>query len=322
MIYIQTKHSYKIKEVFVKYTIIFFLSILFLESKPAVSFSQDITGLSGKYKGYNVILIILDAMRPDHLSCYGYSKNTSPNIDLLAKEGILFTHAFSQASITLPSVTSIFTSVYPYSHRMVYILKDKVPEKLNTLAQMLNTYGYNTVWFGALDDPHSGNAPGLLKGFKAKNNLSPLNILEDNERIFRWIRDCQKEQFFITIHSYSVHEGFFPYMRFDNKFSRNIPKDFLALMDSLDKRCWDKLQDMLKHEPEKIVDVLGEDWVKKNLMHEYFPGAFGKLYDFVPILEKKIILDRTRTESTISLYKSLNKNQLAYFLSILDSAVY
>lgn len=161
--------------------------VLFLGNNPEVSFSKEIPGLSGKYKGYNVILIILDALRPDHLSAFGYYKRTSPNIDRLTQNGVVFVNTFSQASITLPSVASIFTSVYPYSHRLVYILKDKMPDKISTIAQVLNIYRYDTVWFGKLDDLHSGSAQGLLKGFNEKYDLTPSKNKENNEGILRWI---------------------------------------------------------------------------------------------------------------------------------------
>ncbi len=298
------------------------MGFLFLANMPQVGFSEEVSGLSGKYKGYNVILIILDALRPDHLSCYGYAKHTSPNIDALAQEGILFSKAFSQASITLPSVASIFTSTYPYSHRMVYILKDKIPDTIDTMAEVLNIYGYAAVWFGVLDDPHSGSAKGLLKGFNEKYDLVPFKKPEDNERIFRWIRNCRKDPFFMTIHSYALHEQFFPFERFDNEFSRNMPKDFLDLMNTFDKRCWDNIQEMLKNESKKTGTVLGGDWVNKNLRHGYSPGAFSNLLSLAGTSGQKIMLERIRNKLAIALFESLDKKQRSCFLSLLDSAVY
>src|SRR6516165_10297551 len=61
----------------------------------------------------NVVLISVDTTRPDHLGCYGYGRNTSPHIDQLAREGIRFSRAYSQAPWTLPSHMSLFTSVLP-----------------------------------------------------------------------------------------------------------------------------------------------------------------------------------------------------------------
>ena len=127
--------------------------------------------LSGANKGYNVILIILDALRPDHLGCYGYNLKDSPNIDSLARKGVIFKNAFSQASLTLPSVVSIFTSLQPVSHKTQLIFKDAVPDRVGTWAQIMSAYGYRTAWFGHLDDPHSGSGPGVLKGFSEVKDI-------------------------------------------------------------------------------------------------------------------------------------------------------
>ncbi|HJZ11939.1 MAG TPA: sulfatase-like hydrolase/transferase, partial [Acidobacteriota bacterium] len=65
---------------------------------------------------YNVLLITVDTLRTDHLSCYGYTRQTSPAIDSLAREGVLFTYAMAQRGETWPSITSILTSMYPHTH--------------------------------------------------------------------------------------------------------------------------------------------------------------------------------------------------------------
>jgi hypothetical protein len=67
----------------------------------------------------NVIFITIDTLRPDHLSCYGYKRNTSPHIDNFAKDGVTFTHAISQAPVTVVSLTSFVTSVYPPKHGII-----------------------------------------------------------------------------------------------------------------------------------------------------------------------------------------------------------
>lgn len=61
----------------------------------------------------NLILITIDALRADHLSCYGYKEETSPNIDELAKKGLFFTNANSVYGSTLGSFTSMFSATYP-----------------------------------------------------------------------------------------------------------------------------------------------------------------------------------------------------------------
>ena len=63
----------------------------------------------------NIILITMDTTRSDHLSCYGYHKNTTPNLDALAHEGVIFTNAYATSPWTLPSHASIFTGMYSVS---------------------------------------------------------------------------------------------------------------------------------------------------------------------------------------------------------------
>ena len=141
------------KNIFLKLFFFIFLSSLFFicaHEAEAFLFSKTKKSLSSRYKGYNVILIIVDALRPDYLGCYGYSKKVSPNIDMLAKKGIIFENAFCQIPLTMPSVTSIFTSLYPFSHGTIHVFKDSVPEGVYTMAEIFSIYGYNTAWFVAL----------------------------------------------------------------------------------------------------------------------------------------------------------------------------
>ena len=65
----------------------------------------------------NIVLIIMDATRRDHLSCYGYRRNTTPNIDIIAYESTLFQNAFSNAPWTVPSHASLFTGLFPSEHK-------------------------------------------------------------------------------------------------------------------------------------------------------------------------------------------------------------
>ena len=67
----------------------------------------------------NIFMILEDALRPDHLGCYGYGKNTSPNIDRIAREGVIFRNCIAVASHTLPPIVSILTGLSTASHRLV-----------------------------------------------------------------------------------------------------------------------------------------------------------------------------------------------------------
>lgn len=223
---------------FFKATKIFALFVLILLYIPIQCCAKDALTLSSRYKGYNVILIICDALRPDHLSCYGYNKKTSPNIDLIAKEGIIFTNVFSQGTITLPCVASIVSSLYPFCHNMLYIFRDELPKEIITLPEILNIYGYKNIWFGPLKDPHTGLSKSLLRGFTKELYF----LLGTEDKIFNYIQENSNKPFFIAIHSYQTHEGTFPYKRFTNDFSVNISEAFLKEIDELKNSIKSKIE--------------------------------------------------------------------------------
>ena len=64
----------------------------------------------------NVVLIVLDSVRRDHLSCYGYERDTTPHIDRIASQGVRFTRATAASCWTIPSHASLFTGLYPSEH--------------------------------------------------------------------------------------------------------------------------------------------------------------------------------------------------------------
>lgn len=113
-------------------------------------------------KPFNVLLISVDTLRPDHLGSYGYEKNTSPNIDRLGAEGALFSTAISSSSWTLPAHMSLFTSLYESVHGVndTWIRLD---EKRVTLAESLRDAGYTTAGF--YTGPYLHPSFGFDQGF-------------------------------------------------------------------------------------------------------------------------------------------------------------
>ena len=127
-------------------------------------------------RDYNVLMIVLDACRPDHLGCYGYKLPTSPNIDKLASESIVFEQAYSQGIQTLPSFGSFLTGRYPMSlnlywtnppHRILH------PEEL-TLTEVLRIHNYRTAAFPT--GPHLLPLFGLSQGFQIYTNNPDFNL--------------------------------------------------------------------------------------------------------------------------------------------------
>lgn len=114
----------------------------------------------------NILLIIMDATRADHLSCYGYSRRTTPNIDRIARKGVRFKQAISVAPWTVPTHASMFTGLYPSEHRIEWTGL-RLTQDYPTLAQRLNDQGYETLLISA----NTLVSEGLNKGFGKKVDL-------------------------------------------------------------------------------------------------------------------------------------------------------
>jgi len=91
----------------------------------------------------NIILYVMDALRADYLSCYGFAHDTSPNLDALARDGVLYENAYSVATWTKPAAASMLTSRYPRAIRMMDAF-DKIPGTIKLLPEVLNEDGFHT----------------------------------------------------------------------------------------------------------------------------------------------------------------------------------
>ncbi len=109
----------------------------------------------------NVLLIVLDTLRADHMSVYGYPRRTTPHLEKIAAEGTTFENAIAPSSWTLPSHATLFTGLYTYQHRAD---GERLQEKFLTLASALQQRGYYTAGFvGNASYAHAKT--GLANGF-------------------------------------------------------------------------------------------------------------------------------------------------------------
>src|SRR5258708_12408086 len=92
----------------------------------------------------NLVLITRDTVRADHLSSYGFPRRTTPNIDALAREGVLFRNAYSPIPATLPAHCSMLTGTLPFSHGVRDNLNRRLPDSSVTLAEMVRRKGFAT----------------------------------------------------------------------------------------------------------------------------------------------------------------------------------
>lgn len=136
----------------------------------------------------NVLMIVIDTLRADRLSCYGYPRPTSPEIDALAERGVLFERAYAQAPWTRASVASLLTSLYPASHRTNSIW-ERMAESLVTLPEVLREAGYRTACFSA--NENVSPVFGFDQGFEDFWIFRPSQLLRYTAwgRIEDWVRE-------------------------------------------------------------------------------------------------------------------------------------
>ena len=92
----------------------------------------------------NVLLVSIDTCRADHLGCYGYPHGTTPNIDRIAEEGIVFANAYSPVPLTLPAHSSMLTGTVPPHHGVRDNFDHKLGQASQTLAEILARSGFTT----------------------------------------------------------------------------------------------------------------------------------------------------------------------------------
>lgn len=127
--------------------------------------------ITGCQKRKNVVLISIDTLRADHMSCYGYTRNTTPVLDALAKEGCFFNHAISTSSWTAPAMASLFTTLMPSQHHIQHgvcklgkIYRQEILDASQiTLAEVLKENGLTTL--GISSNPHLTPELGFAQGF-------------------------------------------------------------------------------------------------------------------------------------------------------------
>ena len=96
----------------------------------------------------NVLIFLVDTLRADHLGTYGYTRNTSPNIDAYAAESVQFERAFSVSPWTRSSVVSLFTSMYPVAHA-TQDKEDIAVDSLLMMAEVFRENGFRTGGFSS-----------------------------------------------------------------------------------------------------------------------------------------------------------------------------
>jgi len=159
----------------------------------------------------SLVLVTADTLRRDHLGCYGYPRPTSPVVDALAEESLVFESVVTPMAVTLPSHMSIFTGLYPSAHGFVSnrdgVDRPYVPEPgRETVAIALRRAGYRTGAF--VSAPPVGAYTGIDAGFDVYDD--PGNVVRADgpttAAALAWLEGVGEGPFFLWVHLWSPHE--------------------------------------------------------------------------------------------------------------------
>jgi len=175
----------------------------------------------------NIVMIAVDTLRADHLSCYGYRHNTSPTIDRLAGEGVLFENYIACGIPTQPAYTTVFTGQHPFEHGIAQHAATgaSIPATTPWLPSVLAGHGYMTA---AVDNLYD-HQPWFGRGYNTYMNprtWQHITAEDINASAIPWLRRRTDEKFFLFVHYWDPHTPYLPPEAYRNLFydgDRNDP---------------------------------------------------------------------------------------------------
>jgi len=230
--------------------------------------------------GPNVLLIIADALRTDHLGCYGYSRPTSPQIDKFAAKALIFEKAMSNAPWTKPSVGSILTSLYPNEHKAFY-WSENLDNGFLTLAEVFRNLNYTTI--AVQSNEILTKAHNFNQGFQYYEEMLQQSGEKITEKFNTLLARNKKKKFFAYLHYMDTH---LPYDASDK---------FISIFET--ETIHSSLTDSMKANEIRMLNEMGlspED--KQHLINMYDAEIRNIDYNFEKIIDnlKKLgILDKT-----------------------------
>ena len=263
----------------------------------------------------NIILIDVDTFRADELPCYGYSRNTTPNICALAKKGVLFEDNYTTESWTLPSIISTITSLYPTFHKVKTLYVDKLANKIPTLAETLQKKGYQTIYVA------DGEDDGVLS--KTNGGLRGFDRIVSGGSVDKVMAEMSKtsKPWFIYYFRTDLH---MPYLVPDGQkplWEMPAPKNLSTTYTDFDQ----KFNIFLKKNYSQIFQQKAIDENKSIILGPDKPGditvtnLFYKLQNMKPIDQYLIEAWKPRFNTYMSLFDQYNPADVAYVRMMYDT---
>lgn len=299
------------------------------EESPGVS--SPPSGPAGAQRP-NVLLIVIDTLRADHLTSYGYDRRTTPHIDRLAEEGVLYEECISSSSWTLPAHASLFTGLFARDHRTTSE-NWTLDESFETLAELLKEAGYHTggfsnnVWTNDVSGLKRGfdtflemwrEQPEREKGISFDDPTVDMGAARTNEEIFAWLDGLSDKSrpFFVFINYFEPHLPYRPTQPHDDDF----------LTEKIDQGTIRRLRSF--YSPREYGYILGVPWMEVSAREieiltalydgeiAYVDSMIGQL---VKGLETRELLDNTLLVITSDHGEHLGEHHmLEHKLSVYD----
>lgn len=202
-----------------------------LTAAPDLQSAESLGVAPGSLRGFDVVLVTLDTTRPDRLGCYGNPSSPSPNLDRLARDGILFTGAVATGSTTLPTHTSILTGLYSQHHGVRANSHYRLDPEYRTLAEVLGDAGYTSAAFVSsfVLDQRFGLAQGFgtydapVVSSSGEVGFAERKGAQTTDRAIRWLRSHTEQPIFLWVHYYDPHAPHDPPSPF--RESQKLPYD-------------------------------------------------------------------------------------------------
>jgi arylsulfatase A-like enzyme/Tfp pilus assembly protein PilF len=257
----------------------------------------------GRQARLNLLLITIDTLRADRLSCYSSKHLKTPNIDSLAHKSIVFSKAFAQTSTTLPSHTNILLGTTPLCHGVHDNTNFVVRDELLTLAEHLKHSGYQTgAFIGAfpLDSRF-----GLCQGFDIYDDdydMREAQKVETGERVaqvvvdraLEWLNERQSP-WFLWIHCWDPHEPYNPPEPFKTQYAGRLYDGEVAYVDFVMGKLFQYLEDKALFKKTVVVftgdhgESLDEHGEKTHGFFAYNSAIWIPLIIYVPEMKPRIV---------------------------------
>jgi choline-sulfatase len=247
-----------------------------------------------------VILITLDTTRADRMGFLGSKRGLTPHLDALARESVVFTHAYSQVPLTTASHATILTGTYPQFHQ-VNDFAVPLAVDLPYAPYIFRGNGYYTAAFvGSLVlDPETSSAPGFERGFdtydagfhRRRQDEDRYHSIERRgdevvAHALPWLRAHKKGPFFIWVHLYDAHDPYDPPEPYKTKYAAEPYDGEIAYVDSAVGKLLDQLRTLGLYDG-SLIAVMADHGEALGQHGETTHGIF--LYDetiHVPLLFK------------------------------------